>query len=60
MKNSPQVFLLDSGVWHRPSKRKNIDGSFVRKNKAKKGWESIEKYACWFGKAATRGGIYFG
>ena len=27
--NNPQVFVLDSGVRHRPSKRKSTEGPFV-------------------------------
>ena len=34
-KNNPQVFAPCSGVRHRPSKKKNIEGSFVTKNKGK-------------------------
>ena len=35
--SNPQVFVLGSGIYHRPSKNKSVEGSFVRKNKAKKG-----------------------
>ena len=35
--NNPQVFVPGNGARQRPSKKKSIDGSFVTKNKGKKG-----------------------
>ena len=31
--NNPELFVWDSGVRHRPSKMKSIEGSFITKNK---------------------------
>ena len=39
--NNPQVFVPSSGVWDRPFKRKNIEGTFVNKEKSKKGRSKI-------------------
>ena len=41
--NSPQVFVPASGVRHRAYKRKNIKGTFVNKNKWKKGRDNVYK-----------------
>ena len=35
--NNPQVFVPGSGAWHRHSKMKSIEGTFVSKKKSNKG-----------------------
>ena len=37
------MIVLHSGVGHMPSKKKSIEGSFVRKNKTKKGKKTVYK-----------------
>ena len=58
--NNPHVIMLASGVRHRPLKRRNREGTFVNKNKLKKGSvKSIQKYACRFGKTTIGGQIHY-
>ena len=43
--NNPQFFVLGSGAWHRPSERKSIGDSFVRKQSSQERKDkSLQKY----------------
>ena len=57
-KTTSPGFLPGSGAQHRPSKKKNIEGSFVSKKKIKQRYgKSLQNYLVRFGETATRGRV---